>query len=138
MRDQTGSEQLLPFNEWSFGQRRESDPLLPWSWGRGGGLWGIQQTHELPRAFSVEWGQRYCGTDGLLGAIAWKIIKMFCRHLVNMKCYTNGNNNVRFYLTSSLRTQNGAGRLLMKSTERPKLGTAGNCTAWTSKHSWDR
>jgi hypothetical protein len=54
-----------------------------------------------------------------------------------MKCCTNGNNNVNFYLTSSLSTQNGAGRLLMKSTESPKLGTAGNSTAYTNKHPRD-
>lgn len=54
-----------------------------------------------------------------------------------MKCCTNGNNNVKFYLTSSLRTQSGAGRLLMKSAESTKLGTAGNSAAWTRKHPRD-
>lgn len=50
-----------------------------------------------------------------------------------MKCCTNGNNNVKFYLTSSLRTWSGAGRLLMKSAESTKLGTAGNSMVGQAK-----
>lgn len=51
---------------------------------------------------------------------------MFSKHFVNIKCCTNSNNNIKFYLISSLRTQSGAGRLLMKSAESSKLGTVDN------------
>ena len=69
------------------------------------------------------------GTNGPRGATAYKRIKMFRRHLVNTKRCTNGNNNVKFYLTSSLRTPSRTGRLLMKSAESTKLITAGNSVA---------
>lgn len=93
---------------WVLHKRRKNLP--PPTLGiEGHWLQGSLHINELPRAFSVEWDS---GTNWLHGAIAWKRIKMFWRHLVNMKCCTNGNNNVKFYLTSSLRTQSGAGSLL--------------------------
>ena len=77
------------------------------------------------------------GANGVCGATAWRSRKTFRRPSVNIKCCTNGNNNATFYLTSSLRTQSWAGRLLMKSAESTKLGIAGDSAAQTSKHPRD-
>ena len=62
---------------------------------------------------------------------------MFRRPSVNIRCCKNGNNHATFYLTSYLRTQSRTGRLLMKSAESTKSGTAGDSAAQTSKHPRD-
>lgn len=98
MRDQRGSEEpTLLTHRIQFQAKKVKER----KWEKRGWLRGSQHCI-CPQGPSLQNGN---ATWPLLGATAWERRRMFLSHAANRKCGTDGNNSVKFYLTSSLRTQ---------------------------------
>ena len=126
--------QTHQIGEEEWGAEREAPSLVTWGAGLrgqlgpqeagtapGAGFFGQKEGEESPpwrervaghraltRSMNSQGPSLYhgvSGANGVCGATAWRSRKTLRRPLVNIKCWTNGNNNATFYLTSSLRTQ---------------------------------